>query len=414
MHLFAAPGGKGTFNKRAFKINLLFPYFRFLPNAFPMKTFIRIITGFIVLIVALVLIAKFSGNGYLVKGLWASYLHGENSATIGDAKYFDTHEIKAGTATWEWPVHSGYNKTELSASLKNILQETESVAFLVIKNDSILSEYYWDGYGEDSRSNSFSMAKSITTMLAQIAVQKGIFQGWNQKVKTIFPELKGEHADKLELWHLSTMSSGLEWDEQYKDPFSITAKAYYGDNVKELMLTLPIVDEPGTFYNYQSGSTQLLGLCLMQATGKPLAELASEWLWKPLQARHDAKWHTDNAGNELAYCCFNSNARDFARFGKLMLNRGNWNGTQLLDSSFVTLATTGLFVPYYGYSFWLDNSHGTSVFYQRGILGQYIISFPEYNTVVVRLGHQRLPPRPDNHSEDFHVIVEEVLGMLKS
>ena len=250
-------------------------------------------------------------------------------------------------------------------------------------------------------------------MLAQIAIQKGILKDWHQKVKTIFPQLSGKHADELELWHLSTMSSGMEWDESYKNPLGVTAKAYYGDHVRELMLSLPIVDTPGTFYNYQSGSTQLLGLCITQATGKTLAALASEWLWKPLQAEHDAKWHTDASGTELAYCCFNSNARDFARFGKLMLNQGNWRGQQVLDSSFVKLATTGALVPYYGYSFWLDNSHGTPIFYQRGILGQYIISLPQYNTIIVRLGKQRLGLEDDSHSEDYHVIVEQVLGIVK-
>jgi CubicO group peptidase (beta-lactamase class C family) len=149
-----------------------------------------------------------------------------------------------------------------------MLTATKSVAFLVVKNDSLFSENYWDGYSENSQSNSFSMAKSITTMLAQIAIQKGVFKDWNQKVKSILPEVKGAHAGELELWHLSTMSSGMEWDEKYKDPFSVTAKAYYGKDVRKLLLSLPIVDEPGKNYNYQSGSTQLLGLCLMQATGK--------------------------------------------------------------------------------------------------------------------------------------------------
>ena len=131
-------------------------------------------------------------------------------------------------------------------------------------------------------------------------------------------------------------------------------------------------------------------------------------------AKNDAKWHTDEVDTEMAYCCFNSNARDFARFGKMMLHKGNCNGAQILDSAFVEMATQGKLVPYYGYSFWLDDSHGTKVFYLRGILGQYIISIPEYNTVVVRLGHNRIPPKDgENHTEDFHVFVEEVLKMVK-
>ena len=371
------------------------------------------ITGYILIVFALLLAGlKFSGNGYLIKGLWACYLHGDNSATIDDAKYFDTHKIAAADTAWQWPLHSSYNKLPLPEKLQDVLKKTQSVAFLVIKNDSILNENYWDGYSDSSLSNSFSMAKSITTMLTEIAIQKGILKGWHQKVKDILPELKGAHAGELELWHLSTMSSGLEWDEAYKNPFAVTAKGYYGDDVVKLMMTLPIKDEPGKAFSYQSGNTQLLGMCIIKASGKSLSELASDWLWKPLQAQHDAKWHTDPQGTELCYCCFNSDARDFARFGRMMLHHGNWNGTQILDSSFVDMATKGALAPYYGYSFWLDDTHGTKVFAQRGILGQYIISIPEYNTVVVRLGRHCLPKK-GVAPEDFHIIVEQTLVMLK-
>lgn len=376
-----------------------------------MKALIRIFAALLLLIGLLIIGTLVTGNSYLLKGLWASYLHGENSATIGDAKYFQTSEIAPAQTAWEWPEAKSYNQKELTPALSEILSRSESVAFFVAKNDSILQEHYWDGYSANSRSNSFSMAKSIVTMLTQIAIQKGTLNSWNQKVKQLLPELKGKYADELELWHLSTMSSGLLWDEKYKNPFSITAKAYYGSDVEKLMLELPIVDKPGQKYNYQSGSTQLLGMALMKASGMSLSEMASKWLWKPLQAKNTALWHNDGQDMELAYCCFNSNARDFARFGKLMLNHGSWNGQQILDSAFVQIAVEPKFVPYYSYSFWLDKSHGTPIFYQRGILGQYIISIPEYNLLVVRLGHHRLKYVDGIHSEVFHVIIEEVLKM---
>lgn len=377
-----------------------------------MKTLLRIALVFALVLAALAAAALLTGNGYLLKGLRASYLRGATSATIDDAQFFKTNTIAAAALPQEWALHRNYNKMELSHRLNAILEETNSVAFLVIKNDSILTEFYWDGYSDSSRSNSFSMAKSIVTMLAQIAIQKGVFTSWQQKVATLFPELQGAYAQELELWHLSTMSSGMEWSEQYTNPFGVTAKAYYGDDIRQLILSLPIVSKPGVEYNYQSGSTQLLALALMQATGKSLSALAAEWLWKPLQAERDATWHTDAKGVELAYCCFNSNARDFARFGKLFLHHGNWNGEQIIDSSFVALATQGALAPHYGYSFWAMNGYGTTVFLQRGILGQYIITIPERNLVIVRLGHERLPNRADNHPEDAHVIIEEVLNLF--
>ncbi len=378
-----------------------------------MKTFLKILGGFIVLQLVLVGVAEVTGNGYLVKGLWACYLHGHSSATIDDVKYFKTNKIEAGNNPSQWPLHTGYNKTPLPAKLQKVLSDDGTVAFLVVQNDSILSENYWEGYGESTASNSFSMAKSITTMLVEIAIQKGALQGWHQKVKTLLPELKGKYADSLELWHLSTMSAGLQWDESYDNPFTVTAKAYYGNHLRELMLSLPIVDAPGKVYNYQSGSTQLLGMCVMQATGKSLSQLASEWLWKPLQAEHSAQWHTDAQGTELCYCCFNSDARDFARFGKMMLHHGNWNGVQVIDSGFVDMATKPALAPFYGYSFWLNDTHGTKVFYQNGFLGQYIITIPEYNLVVVHLGHRTVEPDNDADPADLGAMVDGVLGMVK-
>jgi len=377
------------------------------------KKFLKVIGIVFVVLLIIHFAAQFAGYGYLLKGLRASYLHGSTTASIDDEQFFKTHVIRASQNSNDWPVSAAYNKAALSDSLKNILAETKAIAFLIVKNDSLLSEHYWDHYTDSSRFNSFSMAKSITTMLAQVAIQKGIFTGWNQQVKTILPFLKGEYSDELELWHLSTMSSGLDWDEKYKDPFCVTARAYYGDDVKELMTKLPIVNEPGKEYNYQSGSTQLLGLCLIEKTRKSLAELTGEWLWQPLQAEYDATWHTDEVGTELAYCCFNSNARDFARFGNMMLHHGNWNGTQILDSAFVDMATKGALASHYGYSFWLYNYEGIPVYYQRGLLGQYIIVIPQYNTVVVRLGHHDIEVSTSPHSADFMVIVKEVMKMLK-
>ncbi len=364
-------------------------------------------------LIAIYLILIVTGNGFLIKGLRATYLRGENSATIGDATFFDTKPIETGNSSWDWPIHPDYNKNPLPERLSAALKDTESVAFLVIRDDSILHEYYWDGYSAESRSNSFSAAKTVVTMLVQIAIQKGQISGWDQKVKDYLPWITGEYSDELKLWHLSTMSSGLDWDESYKNPFSITAKAYYGEDIQRLMQGLPIVDEPGQFFNYQSGSTQLLGLALMEATNKSLSELASEWLWKPLQAKNEARWHNDDSGTELAYCCFNTNARDFARFGRMSLRKGNWNGNQILDTAFVEKATEGALVPYYGYGFWIADDYDTKVFYHRGILGQYIITIPEYNLVMVRLGHRRNTPI-NNHPGEFRVIVEEMLKVMRS
>ncbi len=353
-----------------------------------------------------------AGNQFLLKGLWATYLHGDVTATIDDASYFDTRTIEAG-APQPWPLAANYNKMTLPAALRTSLERTESVAFLIVKAGEIEYEEYWDDYSDSSRSNSFSMAKSITTMLTQCAIQDGYIKGWDQKVIDYLPELKGEFASQLTLRNLSTMTAGLDFNEHYTNPFDITAKLYYGSDAGKLLFdNVPVDTVPGT-YEYQSGATQLLGLCVMKATSSSLASYASEKLWKPLGAEHDAQWHLDSKdGKELAFCCFNTNARDFARFGQMMLHHGKWNGAQVLDSSFTAMATVGFDVPYYGHSFWVYDDEGTHIFYQRGILGQYIIVIPEHDLVIVRLGHAKEDP-VNNHSQDFREIVKEVLALQR-
>jgi CubicO group peptidase (beta-lactamase class C family) len=377
-----------------------------------MKGFIKFLLSIIVVAAITALVLFFTGNQYLLKGVWATYLHGETSATITDKKYFSQRIITA-SAGQAWPKARQYNQQKLSDTLAGMLNATESIAFVVLKDDSLLVERYWQGFSDTSKTNSFSMAKSITAMLAQIAVQKGFFASWAQKVQDFLPALEGAYAHELQLQHLANMTAGLQWNEHYQNPFDITARAYYGPNIKKLMLDeVTVVQKPGSQYEYQSGATQLLGFCLKEATGKNLSQLASEWLWKPLGATHNATWHLDAPkGTELNYCCFNSDAKNFARFGQLILNQGHWQGRHILDSSFVQMLYTQGPVPHYSYSFWRNLSGlSSSVVYMRGILGQYVMVFPEQNMVVVRLGHKRLSKREGSpHPQDFELYAQEAL-----
>lgn len=376
-----------------------------------MKFVLNFLKWLFILLGLVVLGLLLTGNKFLIKGVWATYLHGFNSASIGDSRFFNTRTVEDGKEI-PWPVAPNYNQTALSQPLKDVFDQYGAVAYLVVKKGEIVHEQYWDDYSDTSHSNSFSMAKSITTMLVQCAIQDGYMTSWDQKVKDFLPDLQGEFADELTLRHLSTMTAGLDFNEHYTNPFDITARLYYSDNVHDLLIDrVPVAHKPGDF-EYQSGATEFLGLAIREATGKSLAEYASEKLWKPMGAAHPAWWHLDSkGGRELAFCCFNSNGRDFARFGQMLLHHGNFNGTQILDSAFVANATQPFAVPFYGHSFWLDHSHGTDVFYQRGILGQYIIVIPERDMVIVRLGHHR-GEKVDAHTNDFHTILEETLKLF--
>src|SRR5690606_24253990 len=155
-------------------------------------------------------------------------------------------------------------------------------------------------------------------------------------VLDFLPELNGEYAKDLSLWDLAIMKSGLNWDENYSHAFGITAKTYYGSDVYALMMDeVPVNSPPGAEFEYQSGATQLLGMAVERATGRSLADLASEYLWTPMGANDDAEWNVDGSGEILSFCCINSNVLDFARLGHILLHDGYWNQHYFLDSAFV-------------------------------------------------------------------------------
>lgn len=168
---------------------------------------------------------------------------------------------------------------------------------------------------------------------------------------------------------------------------------------------------PGVKYNYQSGATEYLGMAVQAAVKKPIYEYASEALWTPVKAEEDAFWHLDDQGMALTFCCFNSNARDFAKLGQLMMNYGTFQGNQIIDSAFIAEAQIPYKSPYYGCGFWIDHEGGEGVYYFRGVLGQYIVIFPERDLVVVRLGKKRIFDPMSPHPSDFRVIVNEVKNM---
>jgi CubicO group peptidase (beta-lactamase class C family) len=183
-----------------------------------------------------------------------------------------------------------------------------------------------------------------------------------------------------------------------------------------MMLTRPIKQAPGKSYLYLSGSTQLLAMVIQKATGEQLSDYVSKHFWKPMGAENEALWQVDRPdGIEKAYCCVATNARDFARFGKLYKQNGMWNGQQILDSSFVSVSTKARFEasPEYGYGWWLAEYNGKKIFYMRGHLGQYVIVVPEDDLMVIRLGH-RVGKKLENnpHSEDFYTYLEATYQML--
>lgn len=382
---------------------------------------IQVILGILLLLIAILFITD---NDYILRGVQLTYLKGHKTANIDDYKDFDNNLILADKPQ-PWEQHELYNKIPLTDTLQNELEKFKSIGFFVAKDGKALWEYYWDGYSNESHTNSFSMSKSVITMLLGKAIEQGYIQSLDQPITDFLPEFKDDKFGKLcTVGDLSAMTSGYDWSEDYYLPLNPTAKAYYGDQIEKQMLDRNFIQKPGGNFNYISSDTQLLAIVLQRATKRSVSQYLQEEFWQPMGMEQDAYWSKDRAdGMEKAYCCLNSNVRDFGKFGQLLLENGNWNGKQILDSAFVQKMITPNYKAFkkgeparYGYSIWTDYEHKPNFYGLMGHLGQRVIVVPSENLVIVRLGHEK-DKRNLNKGfldTDTYYFVDEVMKMLKN
>ena len=284
-----------------------------------------------------------------------------------------------------------------------------TVGFILIQNDSLIHEQYWNGWRADSVSNSFSVAKSYVSVLTGIAMKEGKIKSVFQPVGDFLPEFDTDSCHrKIQLYHLLTMSTGLDWGESGADPFSDNAKGYYGTNVRELSLNQPCRDTPGKEFDYISGSTQIMAEVLEKAYGQELDVLMREKLWKPLGCEHPAFWGKDTEkGDFKAFCCLYATARDFGRIGQLYLDSGRWQGREIVPLDYWKASITpaplldkGKPNKRYGYYWWLMEQDGKPVYYCRGFHGEYVVVIPSERLVMVRTGMLWEEKNAEGHPQD--------------
>lgn len=365
---------------------------------------------------------ELTNSRYIYTVLNMTVFKGKLGPSIDEFPAFANDTIWAGEHQM-WNLSRNYNSRVLPQKYLDEHERLGSIAYLVIHRDSILHEQYWDEYGPDSHSNSFSMAKSIVSSLIGVAITEGKISSVQDPVCNYLPNYCDGLGAELTIEDLLTMSASINFDEHYMNPFAFPAKANYGRDLRELISEYEVVDTPGKVYSYQSGVTQILGFVVEAATGQKLAQYAQEKLWKPMGARNYALWSLDHENGEAkAFCCFNSNARDFARFGKLYHQNGKWNGKQLIDSIYVAnsivpaqhlVETNGKVNERYGYQWWTAPNYNNkyNVFYMRGILGQYVFVVPEEDLIVVRLGHKRDKPEKYELPKDVYFWIDGALEL---
>ncbi len=342
-----------------------------------------------------------------------------NFADTGDLNKFEQVPIEKGGSTFYFKEPIAPQETTVPEfittkkgkqfSFKDALVKSKTTAFLVVKDDQILYENYFDGYTKATDHPSFSVSKSFISALIGIAIEEGHISSLDDPIRDYLPELDTSF-DPVTISHIINMQSGVKFSEGYFNPFGEVAKFYYGTNLKKFVKKLKVTKEPGTSWKYISGNTQLLSLALESATGQPLHLYFQEKIWKPLGMEYNASWNIDSKKNQTAkaFCCLNARTRDYAKFARLYLNRGNWNGTQIIPESWVDKTTsftdeTSNYI--YSHHWWrnistqqllamrtsesttLQPAYAPDVDYQaRGVLGQFMYINPEKNIVIIRLG----------------------------
>lgn len=348
--------------------------------------------------------------------------NGENNFHFkkGDSSILDNYMLEAKDSTL--------------VSLDKYLEKTSTTSFIVIRNDSILFEKYYHGYKRNDVSTLFSVSKSVTSMLAGIAVDEGYIKSLNDPVTKYIPELNDcdERFKRLSIEHLLNMRSGIDFNENYDNYIGKMPSLYYGTNQLAKIKKYKFKYEPGEKHEYQSGTTAILGIVLERATGKNLGKYLEEKVWKTMGMEYDAKWSLDDKrhNSTKSYCGLATTPIDLAKIGRLYLNKGDWNGKQILSKDWVEKSTTpivendgeqynwyninasltdngSIFFPdslaaenaikktkYKQYTIWQDEYHNNDwranvyieQFFALGIMKQVLYVDPKKNLIMVRLG----------------------------
>jgi CubicO group peptidase (beta-lactamase class C family) len=289
--------------------------------------------------------------------------------------------------------------TVTRASFDELLASTETTAFLIIKDDRLIYENYFNGYERDSINTSFSVAKSFVSALVGISIDEGLIDSVDDPITKYIPELQNKDSrySAITIKNLLSMASGLRYLEE-ETPFSDDTKTYYDPNLRAIALSAVIEGEPGERFHYNNYNYLLLGIILERATGMPVAKYMEEKLWKPLGMEAPASWSLDSETNgfEKMESGINARAIDFAKFGRLYLNNGsNWNGEQTISEKWVSTSTSANSTNdpsmEYQYGWWIyppqDDVDNNRHFSARGNLGQFIYVALEERLVIVRHGY---------------------------
>jgi len=314
-----------------------------------------------------------------------------------------------------------------AADLDLYLLRNPVTGLLIARDDTILVERYQYGRNDRHRFTSWSMAKTVTSMLVGVAMAEGRIRSVDDVAETYVPALAGTEYGRTSLRHLLQMSSGVRFVENYSGRDDVARLA--ADTFRQLgpggvEAVTPFNERAvpaGTKFSYASVETQVLGLVLRSAVGRPVADYLSEKIWKPIGAEADATWLIDRAGQESTYCCINAVLRDYARLGLLLAHDGNWRGRQIIPAAWIAEATRvapeqkhlqpGVATPYlgYGYQVWILPGE-RRMFVLAGVRGQAILVDPASRLVMVHTAVRK--PAGGGSATEIRALWQAVVATL--
>ena len=313
-----------------------------------------------------------------------------------------------------------------AADLDLYLLRNPTTGLLVARDDTILVERYQYGGNDRHRFTSWSMAKTVTSMLVGIAIAEGRIRSVDDPAAAYVPGLVGTGYGRTSLRDLLQMASGVRFVENYsgRDDVAQLARDTFllrGPGGVEAVTRFNDRAVPaGTKFSYASVETQVLGLVLRNAVGRPVAEYLSEKIWRPIGAEADATWLVDQAGQEATYCCINAVLRDYARLGLLLAHDGNWRGRRIVPTAWIREATTvrpeqghlkpGVATPFlgYGYQTWILPGD-RRMFLLSGVRGQAILIDPASRLVLV---HTAVRKQPAGGSTELRYLWQSLVTTL--
>jgi len=315
------------------------------------------------------------------------------------------------------------NDYNYEQTLNEYFLNSQTVAMLFIRNDSIIYERYDKGYERESLVTTFSLVKSFISLLVGIAIEEGYIGSVNDPIAKYIPELaKKKNFNQITIEHLLTMKSGIKQAKNPALPFSQQLKFYYGKNLNGYIKKLKVKYEPGTFYRYAHvSSTQLLGMVLEHATEKSIDEYLQEKIWSKIGTESDGLWSLDKKNGTIkAFCCFNAKAHDFAKFGRLVLNRGNWDGQQIVPEAWVDKildvdTTDNRWLKfskmndrdYQRYHWWMGTK-GHGDYKASGLFGQYVHLFPKENIIMITFSDRKGIKEGYYEVDMYYQILEQI------